>query len=81
MGVYRYGDREDRPFYYADGKAADLNALVGNPPRGMVLSTPQYINNRGQILAMGVMAATPPGMAPSTVQFLLTPVDGDKTAP
>ena len=74
VGVYRYGDYADHPFYYANGTATDLNALVLNPPPGMVLSTPQYINNQGQILVMGVMAANPLGTARTTVQFLLTPV-------
>jgi probable HAF family extracellular repeat protein len=66
VGVYRDSNLVERPYYYANGTAVDLNFLVVNPPPGMVLSTPQYINNRGQILVMGVMGR-------SVLQFLLTP--------
>lgn len=67
VGVYRGADYLDHPYYYVNGNASDLNSQVANPPPGMVLTTPQFINNQGQILVMGVLGQTP-------VQFLLTPI-------
>ena len=72
VGVYRYDDGMDHPFYYANGVAVDLNTQIVNPLAGMVLITPQYINNQGQILVLGAMQPLGAG-GPVMVQFLLTP--------
>ena len=67
VGAYRNADGLDHPFYYSGGIAVDLNSRIVNPSPGMALSTPQYINNQGQILVMGVQGR-------DTVQFLLSPI-------
>ncbi len=75
VGVYRFSDYDDHPFYFVNGTAYDLNDLVENPPPGMSLTTPQFINNSGQILVMGVMPDNSHGLARRPTQFLLTPVN------
>ena len=67
VGAYRNADGLDHPFYYSGGIAVDLNNRIVNPSPGMSLSTPQYINNQGQILVMGVLGG-------DAVQFLLSPI-------
>ena len=42
------------PFYYANGMATDLNALVPDLPKNMLLSMSADINNAGQILVTAV---------------------------
>lgn len=59
--------------YYANGKAVDLNAMLIDPPKGLVLATANYINNAGQIIATAVM---PDGSQPS---YLLTPALTERT--
>ena len=66
------------PFYYVNGTAVDLNALVTDLPKDRVLSQVWYINNAGQILVTVVDISQPVGaVANGTAakQYLLTPKD------
>ena len=79
VGAYRTGpeDTIGRAFYYANGTAVDLNAMVTNAPAGMFFTSASYINNSGQILATAVYTSQPVGVVANgtaAVQFLLTPV-------
>jgi uncharacterized protein (TIGR03437 family) len=78
VGVYRLSpdDGINRPFYYANGVATDLNGLVGDLPKNKLLSSVLDINNAGQILVTALdlgqpAAAVAKGTA--VTEYLLTP--------
>jgi probable HAF family extracellular repeat protein len=73
VGTYRpASDQYQRAFYFANGKATDLNTLTVDLPAGVTLTNAQRINNRGLILVWARTAADQP-----LTQFLLTPVSGN----
>jgi probable HAF family extracellular repeat protein len=73
VGTYRpASDQYQRAFYFANGKATDLNTLTVDLPAGLTLTNAQRINNRGLILVWARTAADQP-----LTQFLLTPVSGN----
>lgn len=66
LGQAGLGGSSTRPFYFKDGQAFELNALVTNLPAGVMLNQPVWINNAGQILAISFSGPTP-------VEYILTP--------
>lgn len=73
VGWYRSdSDESQHAFYFANGKATDLNTLAVNLPTGVTLASAQRINNQGLIL---VWAWTSPDQPLS--QYLLAPVSGN----
>lgn len=83
VGSYRpkTDDGIDHPFYYANGTAADLNALVTGSSK--FLSSVWYINNAGQILVSAVDISQSAGAVANgraLSQVLLTP-NGPVTTP
>ena len=77
-------DINDHPFYYSNGVAADLNALVTNFPASRVITSALYINNSGQILVNTVDLSLPAGSVASGLalsQYLLTPANSTVSAP
>lgn len=66
LGRDGLGGSSNRPFYYKDGQAYDLNKLVTNLPAGVLLNEPVWINNAGQILVISLSGSAP-------VEYLLTP--------
>jgi uncharacterized protein (TIGR03437 family) len=80
VGSYRAkaDDGIDRPFYFANGNAMDLNGAVANLPGNKFLSFVWYINNSGQILVTALDIAQPvAGIANgiASKQLLLTPTN------
>jgi uncharacterized protein (TIGR03437 family) len=71
-------------FYYANGTAVDLNALVTDLPSNKLLINVWSINNAGQILVTAVDVAQPAAVVANGAaytQYLLTPASASLTAP
>jgi uncharacterized protein (TIGR03437 family) len=86
VGVYqpRTPNGISRPFYYGNGIAVDLNALVTNLPANKLLTSVSYINNAGQILVTAVDVAQPVAVVANGgayTQYLLTPSGASLTTP